>query len=198
MITMKITLYYGSVREEREGIKAARFIKRMCEERGHEVAFIDPIEYKLPLLERKYNQYPDGEAPEVMKNIANHLSDSDAVIVVSAEYNHGVPPALKNLIDHFMEEYFWKPSGIVTYSAGGFGGVRADMKLRSILPEVGLPTVPSGFAISHVQDQFDEDGNEVGNDGYTERFRDGKFIQELEWWARAAAREREHGVPYKT
>ena len=189
-------MYYGSVREEREGIKAARFAERMCEERGHEIALIDPKEYTLPLLERKYNQYPEGEAPEMMERIAEHLRSSDAVIVVSAEYNHGVPPAMKNLIDHFIEEYFWKPAGIITYSAGGFGGVRADIQLRSILPEVGLPTVPSGFAISHVQDQFDEDGQEIGDSGYTERFRDGKFIRELEWWAAAAARQRDEGVPY--
>lgn len=193
---MKITMYYGSVREEREGIKAARFAERMCTERGHEVALIDPQHYELPLLERKYNQYPESEAPQVMEDIAKHLRTSDAVVVVSAEYNHGVPPAMKNLIDHFMEEYFWKPAGIITYSAGGFGGVRADIQLRSILPEVGLPTIPSGFAISHVQDQFDEEGNEIGDSGYTERFRDGKFIQELEWWAAAAAYQRSQGKPY--
>ena len=40
---------------------------------------------------------------------------ADAIVVVSGEYNHSIPPALSNLLDHFLEEWFWKPSAIVCY-----------------------------------------------------------------------------------
>lgn len=193
---MKITVFYGSVRSAREGIKAARFIERMLKERDHDIALIDPMEYELPLLDKRLMDYEEGNVPDNLATISRHVRESDAVVVVTAEYNHGVPPALKNLIDHFMQDYFWKPAGIVSYSAGGFGGVRAAIQLRAILPEVGMPTIPSSFAISHVQDAFDDEGTEVGDAGYTSHFRDGKFIKELEWWASAAKREREHGTPY--
>ena len=43
---------------------------------------------------------------------------ADAFVVVSGEYNHSISPALSNLLDHFLEEYFWRPSAIVCYSAG--------------------------------------------------------------------------------
>src|SRR3546814_18651840 len=67
---------------------------------------------------------------------------ADGFLIVSAEYNHGIPPALKNLLDHFLEEYFWRPSAIACYSAGQFGGVRAAMQLRSTLAELGMPSIP--------------------------------------------------------
>jgi len=60
---------------------------------------------------------------------------ADGFVGVSGEYNHGIPPALKNLLDHFLEEYFFRPSGIACYSAGAFGGVRAAMQLRMSLAE---------------------------------------------------------------
>ena len=70
--------------------------------------------------------------------------------IVSGEYNHGIPPGLKNLLDHFLEEYFFRPSAIVCYSAGQFGGVRAAMQLRA---ECGL-----FVAHAHWQALADADG----------------------------------------
>ena len=82
----------------------------------------------------------------------------DGFVIVSGEYNHGIPPALKNLLDHFLEEYFFRPSAIVCYSAGSFGGVRAAMQLRMTLAELGMPSIPSLFPVPKVQDAFDDDG----------------------------------------
>ncbi len=47
---LNFVVVYGSVRTERKGIKAAHFIINKLKERGHEITFIDPLEYKLPLL----------------------------------------------------------------------------------------------------------------------------------------------------
>ena len=84
---------------------------------------------------------------------------ADAFIIVSGEYNHSIPPALSNLLDHFLEEYFWRPSAIVCYSAGAFGGVRAAMQLRAMLSELGTPSIPSLLPVPRVQDAFDEEGH---------------------------------------
>ncbi len=75
-----------------------------------------------------YKEYAPGEAPENLERLAGQIKAADAFIIVSGEYNHSIPPALSNLLDHFLEEYFWRPSAIVCYSAGGFGGVRAAMQ----------------------------------------------------------------------
>ena len=77
--------------------------------------------------------------------LAGRIKAADAFIIVSGEYNHSIPPALSNLLDHFLEEYFWRPSAIVCYSGGSFGGVRAAVQLRAMLCELGTPSIPSLF-----------------------------------------------------
>ena len=83
------------------------------------------------------------------------------------EYNHTIPPALANLLDHFLEEYFYKPSAIVCYSVGAFGGVRAAIALRAMLGEtsgMSSSSIPSIFLIAKVQDAFREDGSPITRD----------------------------------
>src|SRR5205807_84651 len=137
MTPLEMLVIYGSVRSGRQGIKAARFVAETCRARGHRATLIDPMDDRLPLLDRMYKEYPPGQAPEVLERLAGAIKGADAFVIVSGEYNHSIPPALSNLLDHFLEEYFWRPSGIVCYSAGGFGGVRAAVQLRAMLAELG-------------------------------------------------------------
>ncbi|MBN4049014.1 NAD(P)H-dependent oxidoreductase [archaeon AH-315-M20] len=187
---LNIAVIYGSARSNRQGIKAAKFIVKKLEERDYEVTLVDSQEYKLPFLDKMYKEYKDEKAPELLEKLAQIIKKADGYMVVSAEYNHSVPAALKNLIDYFMEEYFYKPSGIVTYSAGPFGGVRVAVHLRAILGEVGTVSIPSMFPISKVQDSFDEDGNAL-DEAYNKRIK--KFLDEFDWYLKAlkAARDKE-------
>src|SRR3954453_892794 len=109
---LHIALLYGSVRQERTGIRLAHFLDTALRRRGHMTSQIDPDEYRLPLLDRMYTEYAPGTAPRVLQQLAEVYRRSDAFLVVSGEYNHGIPPALKNLLDHFLEEYFFLPSAI--------------------------------------------------------------------------------------
>lgn len=190
---MKFAVLYGSVRSERQGIKAARFVVRKIEGRGHEVVLVDPLEHRLPMLDRMYREYDEGQAPEPMEELARLYRSVEGFVVVSGEYNHGIPPALKNLIDHFMSEYFWRPAAIACYSAGPFGGVRAAIQLRAVLGEVGLVTIPTIFPVSRVGSSFEDDGTAIDS-SYDERAV--RFLDELEWYAEACAARRERGVPY--
>ena len=179
---LRLVVVYGSVRSDRQGIRAARFIVNECRMCGHQVTLIDPLEYPLPLLDKMYKEYPKGQAPEVLERLAALIVPADGVVVVSGEYNHSIPPALSNLLDHFLEEWFWKPSAIVCYSAGPFGGVRAAMQLRMMLAELGTVSIPSLFPVPRVQEAFAEDGTPT--DAKT-RDRVKKFLDELEWYAEA-------------
>jgi NAD(P)H-dependent FMN reductase len=179
---LKTVVFYGSVRSARQGIKAARFIVRKCRERDQEVTLIDPLDYPLPLLDKMYKEYPPEEAPEVLQRMAEVIIPADAYIVVSGEYNHTVPPALANLMDHFLDEYFRKPSAIVCYSAGAFGGVRASITLRSMLAEMGMSSIPAVLPIPSVQSAFSDDGTPADKK-YEQRAA--KFQEELEWYAYA-------------
>jgi NAD(P)H-dependent FMN reductase len=190
---LEFLVIFGSVRRDRRGIGLARFLVRAIESRGHQAALIDPMEASLPLLDRMYKEYPKGEAPEVLERLAGQIRSADGIVVVSAEYNHSIPPALSNLLDHFLEEYFWRPSAIACYSAGPFGGVRAAMQLRAMLGELGMPSIPSLFPVPKVQDAFDLDGTakDPASAG-----RVAKFLGELEWYAGALKAARASGVPY--
>ena len=179
---LHLVVVYGSVRSERRGIRAARFIVNECRMRGHEVTLIDPLEYPLPLLDKMYKEYPKGQAPEMLERLAALIVPAEGVVVVSGEYNHSIPPALSNLLDHFLEEWFWKPSAIVCYSAGPFGGVRAAMQLRMMLGELGTVSIPSLFPVPMVQEAFAEDGTPTDPNI---RPRVKKFLDELEWYAEA-------------
>jgi NAD(P)H-dependent FMN reductase len=87
------------------GIKAARFVANACRERGHDVFLVDPADFPLPLLDKMYKEYSPGDAPTLLERLAERVKAADAYVIVSGEYNHTVPPALANLLDHFLEEY---------------------------------------------------------------------------------------------
>ncbi|MFO1126875.1 MAG: NADPH-dependent FMN reductase [Rhodospirillales bacterium] len=190
---LSLVAVYGSVRSQRQGIKFARFLVAQLERRGHKVTLIDPLQYPLPLLDKMYKEYPKGEAPEPLEALADIIRNGDGFLIVSGEYNHGIPPALKNLLDHFLEEWFWRPSAIACYSGGAFGGVRAAMQLRATLAELGMPSIPSLFPMPKVQDQFEDDG--TPRDPAHER-RVKRFLSEFEWYADALREARLKGVPY--
>jgi NAD(P)H-dependent FMN reductase len=192
-MSLYLPVILGSVRHERIGLRVARFAATALKARGHQVTFVDPVEYALPLLDRMYKEYAAGAAPDVLQRLAAIVKAADAYVIVSAEYNNSVPPALSNLLDHFLEEYFFKPSAIVCYSAGPFGGVRAAMQLRAMLAEMGMSSIPSVLPFPKAQEMLDEDGRPTGD-------RPGKsavrFFDELEWYARTLKESRARGTPY--
>ena len=186
---LNTAVIYGSARRGRQGIKAARFVVRKLEERGHAVTLVDSQEHQLPFLDMMYKEYEAGKAPEAMKTVGEILKTADGFVVVSAEYNHSIPAVLKNLLDHFQSEYLYKPSAIVTYSAGPFGGVRALVNLRAMLAELGTPSIPSAFPVSQIREAFDDDGNALDR-AYDQRIV--KFLDEFEWYSNALKLSREH------
>jgi NAD(P)H-dependent FMN reductase len=183
----------GSVRRDRVGIRAGRLLVDALSARGHRPELVDPLVEQLPLLDRMYKEHPKGEAPTNLERLAALYRGADGFVIVSGEYNNGIPPALKNLLDYFLEEYFWRPSAIVCYSAGQFGGVRAAMQLRMTLAELGMSSIPSIFPIPRITQAIDEQGRPL--EPWVEN-RLKRFLDEFCWYARATKRERADGTPY--
>jgi len=183
----------GSVRSDRQGLRAARFLVAQLTARGIEAPLVDPADLQLPLLNRMYKEYPCGEAPPALEALANLYRRSDAFVVVSAEYNHSIPPALSNTLDHFLEEYAWRPSAICCYSAGQYGGVRAAMQLRAMMGELGASSIPSLLPIPRIGKALDPDGSPQ-EEWLTKAAR--RFLDELVWYAEALREKRAGGTPY--
>jgi NAD(P)H-dependent FMN reductase len=193
--SLSIPVILGSVRRDRVGIRAARLMVEALRARGHRPLLVDPIEENLPLLDRMYKEHPKGQAPAGLERLAALYRGADGFLIVSGEYNNGIPPALKNLLDYFLEEYFWRPSAIVCYSAGQYGGVRAAMQLRMTLAELGMSSIPSLFPIPRIGQVLDEVGRPIDGAGWSDSRLD-RFLTEFFWYARAMQRERQEGTPF--
>ncbi|WP_412063471.1 NADPH-dependent FMN reductase [Rubrivirga sp. IMCC45206] len=193
-MALSIPVIYGSVRTGRVGIRAARYVRDRLADAGHAPTLVDPAEHELPLLDKMYKEYPEGEAPETLERLATLFRSADAHVIVSGEYNHLPPPALVNLLDHFLDLYHRRPAGIVTYSRGSFGGVRAGVHLRDMLAELGMLTLPTALAYPRVHEAFEEDGAPTADQAEALARRFGRFEEELSWVAEAL-REKRAGVP---
>lgn len=193
-MSFKTVVFYGSYRRDRNGIRVAKFMIDQLHQKNHEVVFADAMEYDFGILDRMYKEFEKGQAPAKMEELANHIKTADGFVVITGEYNHCILPGLSNLMDHFLEEYYFRPAGIVSYSVGSFGGVRAAIQLRAFLGEMGMPTVSTMFAVPKILDALDE-GGIPQDDGITKRAS--QFLAELEWYQEALQRQRqEKGTPY--
>jgi NAD(P)H-dependent FMN reductase len=196
---MVIAVFQGSVRTERMGDRAARWVLAQLTARGHEAVMVDAAALELPLLDKMWKEIKHDPPPRYadlyrkLAPLAELYARTDGYVVVSGEYNHSIPPALTNLIDHFLEEYAFRPAAIVCYSAGAFGGVRAAIQLRALLPEVGLISIPSILPIPKIATALSSEG--VAPTDNLAR-QSSKFFDEFEWYIRAMKAEREKGVPY--
>ncbi len=113
-----VLVFYGSYRATRVGIRMADFVTNELRARGTLAELIDAREIGLPIIDRMYKEYPKGSAPQAMEDLAGKIRAADAFVFVIGEYNWGPQPGLKNLTDHFLEEWYWRPAAIVSYSPG--------------------------------------------------------------------------------
>jgi NAD(P)H-dependent FMN reductase len=140
----RILVFYGSYRSDRMGIRLAQFMVEGLRGRGDDVELIDAKAVGLPMLDRMYKEHPKGEAPAVLEQLAGKIRDADGFVFITGEYNWGIQPGLKNLTDHFLEEWFWRPAAIASYSAGRPGGARASTAWHGTLSSVDGSRVARG------------------------------------------------------
>ncbi len=185
-----ILILYGSYRRDRQGIKLARGLVDAIAARGDSAELIDAKAVDLPMLDRMYKEYPKGEAPAAMEELAGKIRGADGFVFVTGEYNWGPQPGLKNLTDHYLEEWFWRPAAIACYSAGPFAGVRAMMGWRDTLGEMGMAVISSILPVGRIGGAFDGDGKPTGDEGARLEKAFPRFADDLNWWIDAAKAQR--------
>jgi len=196
-VSNRILVFYGSYRSDRMGIRLAQFVVERLRRLGEDVELIDAKAINLPMLDRMYKEYPSGEAPEPLEWLARKIRDADGFVFVTGEYNWGVQPGLKNLTDHFLEEWFWRPAAIASYSGGRFSGVRAATAWHGILSEMGMVVVSSTIAVGPIGQTLSAEGEPVGESGATLERAFPRFANDLLWWVEAAKAQRQRKVqPY--
>ena len=191
----KILILYGSYRRDRQGIRLAEHLVRAFAARGAEPELIDAQAIGLPMLDRMAKEYPEGETPPALAGLAAKIRAADAFVFVTGEYNWGVQPGLKNLTDHFLEEWYWRPVAIASYSAGRFAGVRAGLAWHGILSEMGMVVVSSTLAVGGIGHAFDDADEPAGEGGAALTRAFPRFADDLAWWTEAARAQRARRAP---
>jgi NAD(P)H-dependent FMN reductase len=188
---MSVALYlpvlYGTVREGRRSYPVARYVvDRLGRRPDVRSRLVDARDLPFGNVVRREWEM-DPPPPDVAAFVPD-MARADGFVVVTPEYNYGMPGALKNLLDHLYDEWNRKPFGIVS-TGGQSGGIRAADQLRQVIAGLGAVSVPRGLAVPNVGQAFGPDGPREDPEGWARRFD--AFFDELEWYARAlrAARE---------
>jgi NAD(P)H-dependent FMN reductase len=191
----RILVLYGSYRSDRMGIRLAHFVVEGFRARGDDVELIDAKAVGLPMLDRMYKEYPKDAAPPELEKLARQIREADGFVFITGEYNWGIQPGLKNLTDHFLEEWFWRPAAIASYSAGRFAGARAATAWHGTLSEMGMVVVSSTIAAGPIAQTLAEDGTPTGAAGKALQAAFPRFADDLVWWMEAARMQRSRKPP---
>jgi NAD(P)H-dependent FMN reductase len=191
----RILVFYGSYRSDRMGIRLADYIVKRLRQRGDDVELIDAKVINLPMLDRMYKEYSKGEAPRALEQLAHKIRNADGFVFVTGEYNWGVQPGLKNLTDHFLEEWFWRPAAVASYSAGRLSGARASTAWHGTLSEMGMVVVSSTIGVGPIGQTLSAEGEPIGASGDVLAQAFPRFADDLAWWVEAAREQRQRKSP---
>lgn len=191
---LKIKIIVGSTRENRFSDKPAAWILEAVRKReGIDAELLDLRDYQLPFYNAPMSpsMVKDGRYPnEVARQWAAKVGEADAFIVVTPEYNHGIPGVLKNVLDTVYAEWNNKAIGFVAY--GGVGGARAVEHLRGVAVELQMAPIRNAVHIREPWNLLDESGSlkDRALDSYKPAAE--ALLDQLLWWAKAlqAAREK--------
>lgn len=151
MQMLRVAIILGSTRPRRNGEAVARWVYDIAKRRTDaEFEYVDIKDYNLPLLDEPVPPSQGVYSKEHTKVWAAKIVSFDAFVFVTAEYNHGVPGALKNAIDFLYKEWNNKVAGFVGY--GSAGGVRSVEQLRLVMAETQVATVRAQVQLSLITD----------------------------------------------
>ncbi|MFI0355674.1 NADPH-dependent FMN reductase [Actinomadura sp. 9N407] len=190
---LKIAIILGSTRDGRFGTTVADWIETHLRQRDDmSTDLVDLVETPLPTVFPVLGQPPaTQEAADLLAAVSPRLDAADAFVIVTPEYNHSFPAALKNAIDWHGTEWRAKPVGFVSY--GGFSaGLRAVEQLRLVLAELHAVTIRDSVGFQGVWSQFGPDGTALDPAADTAAK---VMLDQLAWWAHAL-REARTARPY--
>jgi len=199
MKNLKIKIIIGSTREKRFGEKPALWLFEEAKKiKGVEVELLDLRDYPMAFIDTPASVLGSQakKNSEIIKKWSAKIAEGDAFIIVTPEYNHGYPAALKNALDVIYSEWNRKAVGFVSY--GGVGGARAVEQLRQVVIELQMAPIREAIHLpfeifTRAQKENDpsklrEIFNIIRQFGNEDKVS--KFFEELCWWAKALKKAR--------
>jgi chromate reductase len=172
---------------------------------SHKVKIVDPFEifgdggalFKdcAAALKTPHHFFKEGEAPAAMTSMQQTINAADCFVVVSCEHNNPIPPALTGIMGLFgAANYALKPSAIVCYSPGPFGGARAAMELRPFLNNLGCLPASKLTLLSNPAGYLEPDGT-VKDPTHSMLLQLPAQLGELEWLTVAMRGQKDRSGP---
>ncbi|MFD7834492.1 NADPH-dependent FMN reductase [Streptomyces sp. NPDC059761] len=142
-----IGIILGSTRPNRVGDQVARWVLEHASRRTDaRFELLDLRDHPLPHLDEpmppSFGQYQNEHTRRWAETIAGY----DGFVIVTPEYNHGIPGVLKNALDYLYAEWNNKALGLVSYGAAG--GVRSAEHLRLVAAELQMADVRQQVTLS--------------------------------------------------
>jgi len=190
MDQLNIPVLLGTNRKLRKSTAVAKWVAGEMEKRPEiRTRLFDVAEFDLP--HDDYGQEIKDQFPEWRDAIVQ----ADGLVIVTPEYNHGYPGALKAVLDLLLREYIHKAVAFVGVSAGPWGGTRVIEAMVPMCRELGLAVCFTDLNFPFVQKTFDDEGQLLDH-AFDQRVKD--FLDELVWmssvlkWGRANVRSKFH------
>ncbi|MFC3284562.1 NADPH-dependent FMN reductase [Litchfieldella rifensis] len=169
---IRIAVIYGSVREGRFCDTVAGWVVAQVHAR---------TEFALDIIDPAARRDVADDGVEGL-TLRQRIGAADAFIVVTPEYNHSYPAALKALIDTVNAEWHAKPVAFVSYG-GASGGLRAVEHLRTVFAELHAVGIRDSVSFPNAWEQFDAEGG-LMHPARAERGM-ATMLSRLGWWAHA-------------
>jgi NAD(P)H-dependent FMN reductase len=193
---MKIQVIVASTRPGRVGERVGAWVMATAgQQEGMQVELVNLADYQLPFFnEAGSPQFTPNRQPEPeVKRWLEKLAEADGYVIVTAEYNHTLPGALKNALDYIDFQLSRKPVLIASY--GVRGGVRAAENLKAVLNSLQAAAVPARVELADPTSLINEDGTltEAARQlpyGGPQGALQGAF-GELAWWTKTLKAGRE-------
>jgi NAD(P)H-dependent FMN reductase len=187
-----LPIILGTNRKERKSVFVAKWLMEAMGKRAEiETRLFDVRDFALP-----QDDY-GTEIKDAFPEWKDAITRADGLVIVSPEYNHGYPGALKSVLDLLLKEYIHKSVAFVGVSAGPWGGTRVIESMVPMVRELGLTATFADLNFPVVQNKFDEDGVLLDK-AYEQRVNG--FLEELVWmsrvlkWGRENLPSKYHGI----
>lgn len=152
-----ISILSSSIRQERKSHRVAQYFESYIHDKKlANTEMLDLREYDFPLFHNRLNIQKDPA--DNLLEFSSKIKKADGIIIVTPEYNGGIPAALKNAIDVLLDEWMKKPIAISTVSSGQLGGSNCMASLQFTLWKIGALTTFKTFPVSKIEENYGEDG----------------------------------------
>lgn len=180
-----IVIISSSVRTGRNTHRVALFFEQYIAANNLATTeILDLKTYHFPVFEERL-KHQQNPSEQVLK-FADKIREADGVIIATPEYNGGYPASLKNVVDLLYEEWYRKPIGLVTVSAGPFGGTQVMVSLQFTLWKIRAWVVPAMFPVVKVERTYQEDGTPTDKAASEKHAK--RFLDELLWCIEAKSK----------